>query len=316
VAIDHTADTGISSVGGKGGKGRATAGQWLRVRSVVGIYPFVLPAFILYGVFALYPGAASVILSFFKWDIGLRNVEFRGLDNYWIVLTDGLFWQAIRNNLILLLLAVVIPVGVGLVLAVLLASIPWGRTFFRAILFLPAIFSGVVVAYVWGWIFHPQTGLLNTLLDTVGLEFLKLSWLGNPTLALYAVFLAYAWASYGYSMVIFLAGLQSIDPMLYEAAVIDGANALQRFRHITIPGLHDTFTFVITLRIISSIGIFAIVFILTGGGPYFATMVLEVYVYGLLSEFRWGVASAAATFQALIVMILTFFFMRQREREV
>lgn len=295
---------------------RLAATRWKRrFRFSLAPYLFLLPALAFYGLFTLYPVASSVVLSFFKWDIGLLDLEFRGLGNYLVVLADPLFWKAVGNNAIFLVLAVVIPVWIGLLLAVALATITWGRAFFRAVLFLPAIFSGVVIAYVWGWIYHPQAGLLNAMLDLIGLGALKQSWLGNPSIAIYAIFLAYAWSTFGYSMVIFLAGLQSIDPLLYDAAVIDGANAIQKFRHVTLPGLRDTFTFVVTLRIISSIGIFAIVFILTGGGPYFATIVLEVYVYALLSEFRWGAASAAATIEAVVTCTLAFLFIHRREQE-
>lgn len=298
-----------------GARARSERRQSTLRRLSVTPYLFLVPAFAFYGVFTLYPLVTSVVLSFFNWDIGLQNVSFVGLANFRAILSDPFFWGALKNNGILLVLAIIIPVWIGLVLAVFLTVITWGRTLFRAILFLPAVFSGVVVAYVWAWIYQPQVGLLDTVLTDLGLGFLKAQWLGNPTIAIYAIFAAYAWSSYGYSMVIFLAGLQNIDVLLYDAAAIDGAGAFGKFRYITVPGLRDTFTFVITLRILSSIGIFAIVFVLTGGGPFFATNVLEVYVYGLLSEFRWGAASAAATLEGVITCALALLFIHYREQE-
>jgi len=279
-------------------------------------YLFILPAVIIYGLFNLGPVLASMVLSFFKWELLTPTSQFVGLKHYLYILRDKLFWNALSHNVLFLSMAVIVPVGVGLFLAVFMAEIGKGRTVYRSLLFLPAIFSGVVIAYVWKWIYHPFSGILNQLLGAVGLDFLTMSWLGNSRIALVSTFVAYAWASYGYSMVIFLAGLQSIDREIYDAAIVDGVNFFQKLFLITVPLLRDVFTFVITLRILTAMGVFSVIFILTGGGPYYATDVIGVYIYRMIGNYEMGWASAAATINAIIIVTMSVLFMRLREREL
>ena len=242
-------------------------------------YLFILPAVVLYVVFNLGPVLASFIFSFFEWDLLTPTAEFVGLDHYNYILNDNRFWNALSHNFIFLGLAVIIPVWIGLLLAVFIYEIRRGRVFFRAALFLPAIFSGVVIAFVWKWIYHPFAGVLNPILETIGLGAFTQSWLGNPKIALYSTFIAYAWATFGYSMVIFLAGLQDIPTDIFDAARVDGANFRQKLFRIIIPSLYDVFTFVVTLRIFTAMGIFGVVFILTGGGPFYTSDVIDIYVF-------------------------------------
>jgi len=295
--------------------GLSAAFQSLGRRLNVVPYLFILPALVIYGLFNLGPVLGSMVLSFFKWELLSPTSEFVGLKHYSYILRDKLFWNALSHNIIFLSLAVIVPVGIGLFLAVFMAEIAKGRTVYRSLLFLPAIFSGVVIAYVWKWIYHPFSGILNQTLDVVGLDFLALSWLGNPRVALYSTFAAYAWASYGYSMVIFLAGLQGIDREIYDAAIVDGVNFLQKMFLITVPLLRDVFTFVITLRILTAMGVFSVIFILTGGGPYYATDVIGVYIYRMIGNYEMGWGSAAATINAIIIVTMSALFMRLRERE-
>ena len=278
-------------------------------------YLFLLPALVIYVTFNLGPVLATVVLSFFKWNLLSPSAEFVGFKHYSYILQDPLFWNALYHNLIFLSLAVFIPVSVGLMLAVLMAELTKGRAIYRSLLFLPAIFSDVVIAYVWKWIYHPFAGILNQTLAAVGLDFLTMSWLGDPRIALYSVFVAYAWASFGYSMVIFLAGLQGIDPEIYDAAKVDGANFWRKLFAITIPMLREVFTFVITLRILTAMGVFSVIFILTGGGPFYATDVIGVYIYRLIGNYEMGWATTAATINGIIIVSLSVLFMRWRERE-
>lgn len=277
-------------------------------------YLFILPAVVIYGVFNLGPLLASVVLSFFKWELYTPTSEFVGLKHYQYITNDSHFWNALGHNIVFLALAVIIPVWFGLFLAVFIYEIRRGRTFFRAILFLPAIFSGVVIAYVWKWIYHPFAGVLNQVMDSIGLGFLKQSWLGDPNIALASTFVAYAWASFGYSMVIFLAGLQSIPPDIFDAAKVDGVNFWQKLTKIIIPNLYDVFTFVVTLRIFTAMGIFGVVFILTGGGPFYASDVIDVYIFRMIGNIEMGWATAAATINAVIVVLMSVAFIKWRER--
>jgi raffinose/stachyose/melibiose transport system permease protein len=269
---------------------------------------------VLYLIFNLAPTAGSVILSFFRWNFLTPTTEFVGLAHYSFVLSDPQFWNALGHNLIFLALAVLVPVWLGFVLAVCIYEIYIGRSVYRLLLFLPAIFSGVVVAYVWKWIYHPFAGILNPTLDAVGLGVLKQSWLGNANIALYSTFAAYAWASYGYSMVILLAGLQAIDSEIFDAARIDGVNFWQKLVYITLPNLRDVFTFVITLRIFTAMTVFGVIFVLTGGGPFYSTDVVDVYIYRMISDFQMGWASAAATINAVIIVVMSTAWIRWRER--
>ena len=285
----------------------------LRFRLDLMPYLFILPAVVIYVVFNLGPVVASFFFSFFKWDLLTPTTEFIGFGHYNFILNDGRFWNALGHNFIFLGLAVVIPVAMGLLLAVLIYEIRRGRVIFRAALFLPAIFSGVVIAYVWKWIYHSFAGVLNAILEAVGLGALTQSWLGDPNLALYSTFIAYTWASFGYSMVIFLAGLQDISTDIFDAARVDGANFWQKLIYITIPCLYDVFTFVITLRIFTAMGVFGVIYILTGGGPFYSSDVIDIYVFRMIGNFEMGWATAAATVNAGIVVFLSTGFIKYRE---
>ena len=276
-------------------------------------YLFILPAVVIYLVFNLGPVLASFILSFFRWDLLAPTTEFVGFHHYDFILNDRWFWNALGHNFIFLGLAVVIPVSMGLFLAVFIYEIRRGRIFFRAALFLPAIFSGVVIAYVWKWIYHSFAGVLNAVLAAVGLGAFTQQWLGNGDIALYSTFVAYTWASFGYSMVIFLAGLQDIPTDIFDAARVDGANFWQKLFYITIPCLYDVFTFVITLRIFTAMGVFGVIYILTGGGPYFASDVIDIYVFRMIGNFEMGWATAAATVNTVIVVFISTGFIKYRE---
>ncbi|MCY4070382.1 MAG: sugar ABC transporter permease [Chloroflexi bacterium] len=276
-------------------------------------YLFILPAVVIYLVFNLGPVLASFVLSFFKWDLLTPTAEFNGFKHYNFILNDERFWGALSHNFIFLGLAVVIPVSIGLLLAVFIYEIRRGRVFFRAALFLPAIFSGVVIAYVWKWIYHPFAGVLNPALELVGLGAFTQSWLGDHKIALYSTFIAYTWASFGYSMVIFLAGLQDIPTDIFDAARVDGANFRQKLFRVTIPCLYDVFTFVVTLRIFTAMGVFGVIYILTGGGPYYSSDVIDIYVFRMIGNFEMGWATAAATVNTMIVVCLSTGFIKWRE---
>ncbi len=276
-------------------------------------YLFILPAVIVYVIFNLGPVLASFFLSFFRWDLLSPTTEFIGFKHYDFILNDDRFWGALSHNFIFLGLAVVIPVAMGLFLAVFIYEIRTGRVFFRAALFLPAIFSGVVIAYVWKWIYHPFAGVLNPALETFGLGAFTQSWLGNPKIALYSTFIAYTWSSFGYSMVIFLAGLQDIPTDIFDAARVDGANFRQKLFRIIIPYLYDVFTFVITLRIFTAMGVFGVIYILTGGGPFYSSDVIDIYVFRMIGNFEMGWATAAATVNTIIVVCISTGFIKWRE---
>jgi raffinose/stachyose/melibiose transport system permease protein len=285
-----------------------------RIRQGMQGYLFVLPALMVYGVFFLWPLVQLVVLSFQDWD-GLSARHFVGLENFRLLLFhDQVFWQAFSHNCLWLIAAEVVPVAIGLVLAILLSrSRMHGRTFFRALYFAPQVLSSVVVAVIWRWIYNPSFGALNTLLGAVGLSSLQRGWLGEASLAFPALFIAYTWVGYGFTMVIFLAALQDIDETYFDAAKVDGAGPLQQLRHILIPAIRGPLTTVLLITAIGSFQVFDLVFILTRGGPGFVTQVLAMYMYQNAFPFsRVSYGAAIAVTLGLIILVFSVIFLRVR----
>jgi raffinose/stachyose/melibiose transport system permease protein len=241
---------------------------------------FLSPALILYLVFVVVPGFESLYLTFFKWN-GINKIKlFIGFDNWISILTkDRYFYWALQNTIVWTAGALTIPVTIGLFLAILLNHDLKGRMAFRGILYFPQVLSTMVVSMVWGWIYHPQLGLINTTLKMLGLGSLARGWFGDPRTALPAIFVIAVWISAGYMMMIFISGLQSIPKEMYEAASIDGAGSIQKFFKITVPLLRETFIILFATTLIGSFKLFDIVFATTQGGPAQRTQVLATWMY-------------------------------------
>jgi ABC-type sugar transport system permease subunit len=286
--------------------------QWARYRA--GIL-FVLPAFLLYALFMIYPFFQSIYLSFTSWN-GVDAVkEWIGLGNYRELIHDDHLRKALRNNLTWVIVGTIAPMAIGLLLAMLLWRQPRGFTLFRTVYFLPQVLSSVVIAIVWGWIYNPIFGLLNEALDSVGLESVSRGWLGDPSVALYAVLAAAVWAETGFVFVVFLAGLQNVSRDLIEAATIDGANAWQRFWDVTVPQLANVITVVGALMLIGGFNVFDIIFVMTAGGPNNATEVIGTYTYTeAFTQNRIGYAATLSLVMTVISLVVSFVFIRLRER--
>jgi ABC-type sugar transport system permease subunit len=279
-------------------------------------YLFVLPAFLLYALFMIYPFFQSIYLSLTSWD-GVNPVkEWVGLGNYRELARDDILWNALQNNLIWVIVGTLAPMAIGLLLAMLLWRQPKGFTLFRTAYFLPQVLSSVVIAIIWGWIYNPIFGLLNRFLDSVGLESLSRGWLGDPDVALYAVLAAAVWATVGFVFVIFMAGLQNVSRDLIEAATIDGANAWQRFWDVTVPQLSNVITVVGSFLLIGGFNVFDIIFVMTGGGPNRATEVIGTYTYSeAFTQNRVGYAATLSLVMTVISLVVSIIFIRIRERE-
>ena len=278
-------------------------------------YLFVLPALILYLTFNLGPALSSIVFSFFKWKIYAPTNEFVGLKHYRYIMRDPHYWQALGHNLLYVVLAVIIPLGIAVVLAVCVAEIRKGRLLYRAVYYLPLVFGGVVVAFVWQQVYNPLNGLLNGTLDAMGLAALKQPWLGKRGLVLISCFVAYTWSTFGHSFVILLAGIQGVDPDIYDAAVVDGVSFWQKVVYITIPSIRDVLTFAVQLKIMGGMGaIGSIIFVLTKGGPNYASDVVSVYVLRQIGNLEMGWANAAAVINMIIVTTMVFSFIKWRER--
>jgi multiple sugar transport system permease protein len=268
---------------------------------------FLAPAILLIFVFFVVPVGAGLLLSLTDFDIyaiGSPGVaRFVGLDNYLRLMRDGTFWTAVGNTLKFVLIGGPLSVAVSLGAALLLnAKLVRMRGFFRTVYFAPVVTTLVSVAIVWRYLYHPKYGLLNYLLGFVGVD--PIDWLGDPHWAMPAIILLAVWKNFGYNMLIFVAGLQTIPENLYEAAGIDGAGAGRRFWHITVPGLAPTFLFVSVTTMIGFFQLFAEPYVMTQGGPLGATRSLVLFMYE--EGFRWwrmGMAAAVAGVLLVITLI-------------
>jgi multiple sugar transport system permease protein len=272
-------------------------------------YLFVAPALTLIAVFFLLPVAAAFVLSLTDFDLyglaDLATVRLVGPGNYAALLRDSLFWQALRNTVYFVVVAGPLSVVVSLVAALLVtAAVVRAAALFRTLFFLPVVTSLVAVAVVWRYLYHPRFGLLNYGLALLGLG--PLDWLGDPRLAMPAIILMSVWKNFGFNMVIFMAGLQSIPERVYEAASIDGASSWQQFWRITVPMLRPTFVFVGVMTLIGNFQLFAEPYVMTQGGPGHSTLSLVLYMYE--EGFRWwslGYAAALAFVLFAIILAVT-----------
>jgi raffinose/stachyose/melibiose transport system permease protein len=262
----------------------------------------MLPAAVLFALFYIWPFAIGFWLSLHDWD-GFSNPTWAGLDNYVRLYHDRIFLGALCNNLIFVASVLVLKNTLGLALALLLNSAILGRAIVRAAAFIPVTMSFIAVGLLWSWIYNPVFGLLNAALDGVGLGVLKQSWLGDARIALYSIIAVDVWKWLGFHAVIYLAGLQTIPPELYEAATMDGAGRFQRFLRITLP-LMMPIVFINTLLGLSGAFVrnFDIVYVLTKGGPNHATEVALTYM--MSKAFQDGAMSYAAAMGYVLFLIV------------
>lgn len=270
---------------------------------------FLAPALSAIFLFFFIPVLVSLLMSFTDFDIyalsSLKYLRVIGFENYSRLLEDPLFWQALKNTFYFVLIAGPLNVLVSLFAALLLNSkLVMFKSFFRLAYFLPVVTTLVAVAIVWRFIYHPRFGLLNYLLGLFGLN--TIDWLGDPNWAMPAIILMSVWKSFGYNMIIFIAGLQNIPHSLYEAAAIEGAGFWQSFRHITLPMLVPTTVFVGIITMIGYFQLFTEPYVLTQGGPINKTLSIVLYMYQ--EGFRWwnmGYAAAIAFMLFLIIFVFT-----------
>jgi multiple sugar transport system permease protein len=265
---------------------------------------FLAPACGLIGVFFFLPVTAGLLLSLTDFDIyaiaAPSTARFVGLRNYIATLNNPMFWTAVKNTLYFVLVGGPLSVAVSLGAALLLnAPRVRLRSLFRTVYFAPVATTLVAVAIVWRYLYHPRYGLLNHVLGWFGIE--PIEWLSDPQWAMPAIILLAVWKNFGYNMLIFLAGLQSISPELYEAAAIDGAGVWRRFRHVTLPGLAPVFLFVGVTTMIGYFQLFAEPYVMTQGGPFGSTRSIVLLMYE--EGFRWWRMGIASTIAVLLLLI-------------
>lgn len=278
---------------------------------------FILPSLIVLLLFVLIPIFQTLEISFFKWDGISPTREFVGLTNYGLTFSLPQFQKALSNSFIWAVMHIIFACGTGFVLAFLISRVSRGKTFFRTVLFFPNVVALSVCAVMWAMLYNPQFGFVNGLLDNIGLGSLKQQWLSNPDIAIFSISIASSWQAYGYYMVLFLAGLQNIDITLYEAARIDGANSVQQFRYVTIPGLRNVFTFVLSMAIINGLKGFATVWTMTQGGPEYSTYLPALFVFRkAFVEYDFGVAATGGILLGALIIVITVIFNYFRDKHV
>jgi len=275
----------------------------LAKRRAVNGYLFLLPNLLGFLTFSVFPIGAALYLTFTNWDLA-STPKFTGLANFAQMVDDWIFWKALVNTFYFAF----VSVGIGLIIAFFLALLinrkMRGVLIFRLIYFLPQLTLMVAAAIVWLWIYHPEFGLVNHLLGLLGIEGPR--WLTDSRWAMPAIIIMSNWKGIGYAMLIFLAGLQGIPEELYEAAVVDGANWFQQLTHITIPMVSPTTFFVLTTSLIGAFQGFDQFYIMTKGGPAFATTTLVLYIFNNgFQFFEMGYATSMAAVLFLCILAMT-----------
>lgn len=278
---------------------------------------FVLPALMFYLLFVLLPISTTFFFSLTDWDGASPSKNFIGLENYWGLLKDGVFFKSLLHNILWIAASITVPVAMGLLLAVMVStSMAFIPAFYRVVYFLPAVLSSVVVGIIWDWIYNPSFGLLNSGLSWVGLGSLSRGWLGDPQTVLACLIAVGNWSYFGFCMVIFIAGLQSIDPALYEAADLDGAGSGIKFFAITIPLLRHVTSLLVLNSLIGSFKVFDLVYVMTRGGPFNSSEVIATYMFRTAFTLnRVGYGSAIAMVMAMFVIACSCAYLWWRERD-
>ncbi len=267
-------------------------------------YLFLLPNMAIFGAFTIWPAINGFNISLYSSSDG-RRFRWEGLGNYQRILTDSEFWGIALNTVLFAVGYLILSVTLGVLLAVLGNQQRRGRAFFRAAFFVPVLISPVVAGLVWNWMLERRGGLVNSFLGLFGVG--DIAWLIDQRLALLCVIGVGVWLQLGFYMLILLAGLQGIDPNVYEAAQIDGASRWRQFWSMTLPLLQPSVLVVVILSTIHGFQAFDFIFTLTGGGPVGATTLIVQYIYenGFVSPIRYGLATAGSVLLFLVVFTLT-----------
>src|SRR5918997_2891476 len=284
---------------------RETIGEWRR-REHEGLvaFLFLLPSLVGFLVFTAIPVGAAIALAFYDYDL-LLGASFAGLENFReLFTTDEVFRDAFFNTVYFTAVSVPLSVVLGLVTAMLVNQALRGIVVFRSIFLLPYVTVTVALSLVWKWIYLPDIGLINSALGVIGIE--GPAWLTSERWAMPGLIIMTVWKSFGYNMVLFLAGLQNIPEHLYDAAKVDGATGWRRFLHITLPMLSPTTLFVVVISVIGSFQVFDQALVMTNGGPGTSTTTLVLYIYKAgFQSYKMGYASAIALVLFVIVALFT-----------
>lgn len=273
-------------------------------------YSFVLPALLLYLVIELFPVLYNIYMSLQKWN-GFGDPVFVGLDNYFNIFTNEIFIDALWHNAIFLFVALIIMLPFSFFVALILDSGIPGANLFRGLYFLPVITPMVIIGLVWSRIYSPRGGVLNQVLEIIGLGTYQTDWLGNPSTALAALLVVWVWRHFGYGVIMFFAGLIGIPGDIKDAAAIDGASPLQTVIYIVVPLMKSIIYIVAILFAIWALKVFTLVFVMTYGGPFHATEVANTFMYNTVFQY-YKLGSGSAVTTIILVVLILFSVLRNR----
>ncbi|WP_127534321.1 carbohydrate ABC transporter permease [Paenibacillus kobensis] len=264
----------------------------------------LLPALLLFVTFVILPILWSAYYGFYDWK-GIGKATYIGFDNYAEVIQDPVFWKSLQNNMLIVAASVFGQVPIALVLALLLMKGSRLHTFIRSAVFMPMVLSSVVVGIIWGYIYHPEIGVLNFVLDSIGLGSWKQQWLSDPDVSMYSIMVPIIWNYIGPYLIMFIAALNNIGSDMDDAAKIDGAEGSRKLFSVTLPLIWDTIKVAVVLCISGSLKAFDLIYVMTGGGPAHSTELLASYMYNnTFSIYRYGYGSAVSTTIIIVSLLL------------
>ena len=280
----------------------------MKTKKNTGAFLFCIPGLLILAIFVYFPLIENIMYSFQSFSLSSTTKEFAGLANYKELFSDPIIWQSIKNNVLYAVISIIFQVMFGLVIAAILEDKVFRKSerFFQTIFFIPTLLSLTVVCLLFEFIYNPQMGLLNSFFEAVGLDGLTRIWLGTRDTAMFSIIAVSQWQSFGYITMLFIVAIQKIPSDLYEAAIVDGAGKIRRFFTITCPMVKQMFFVTMVLTVSGAFTVFNEPYILTGGGPGTATMVLSLHMYqtGFVKN-RMGYASAIAMLIVVITAVLS-----------
>jgi raffinose/stachyose/melibiose transport system permease protein len=275
---------------------------------------FVAPAFIVYFIFKLYPAISGFYYALTDWSVLSKRNNFVGLDNFIEILHDEQFWKSVLFTSKYVIVMVIMANLIALSLAVAIESRGKAKGFFRTVFYMPNMISMIIGGFMWNFIF---TKVLYYLADNYGMKFLDRSWIGNASNAFAAIIIVACWGAVGYIMIIYMAALQSVPAHLLEAASLDGANAWQKFRYVTVPLIQNAFTICLFWTLSTAFQVFDVMYSLTGGGPGRQTQsaAINIYEEAFRLNSRFGYATAKSLVLFLIIFLITLIQLKVMKRK-
>jgi raffinose/stachyose/melibiose transport system permease protein len=317
--MNNPSVTGSPPVTGKASESGESIRRQNKLRTSLFLLRFIGPTLLIYLVYVIYPIFATFYYSLFSWNGIQAEKTFISLTNYATLMSDKVFWMTIANNMLLVVASVVTQIPLGLMMALILFAPLKGMRLFRTIYFLPLLMSTVAVGILWTLIYDPMFGIVNKLLEGIGLSSWQSGWLGDPKTAFIAVIITICWQYTPFYMILFRAAISGIPDEIYEAAEIDGCSGWKKFWSITLPLIKPTIITSSVLSVIGSLKYFDLIFVMTEGGPSSSTELMATYMYKqAFSQFNMGYASSISFTMFAIAFVVALIILaadRSRAKE-